>query len=80
MNQYVAFGLSGSPASGVRMQGGDVTVAWIDAASGVANAVDYYLQDYTQVYRSFAQFLEAKCSTPSLHSNSTLICTCSIYV
>lgn len=48
MNQYVAFGLSGEPDS-VRMQGGDVTVAWIDAATGAANAVDYYLESYTQV-------------------------------
>ena len=48
VNQYVAFGLSGAPNI-VRMQGGDVTVAWIDAASGVANAVDYYLESYTQV-------------------------------
>ena len=48
MNQYVAFGLSGEVDS-VRMQGGDVTVAWIDAATGVANAVDYYLESYTQV-------------------------------
>ena len=48
VNQYVAFGLSGAP-DGVRMQGGDVTVAWIDAVSGVANAVDYYLESYSQV-------------------------------
>lgn len=52
MNQYVAFGLSGVP-DGIRMQGGDVTVAWIDAASGVANAVDYYLESYTQVGQCF---------------------------
>ena len=48
MNQYVAFGLSGAQNS-VRMQGGDVTVAWIDAASGQANAEDYYLESYSQV-------------------------------
>ena len=52
MNQYVAFGLSGV-LDGIRMQGGDVTVAWIDAASGVANAVDYYLESYTQVGQCF---------------------------
>lgn len=52
VNQYVAFGLSGAPDR-VLMSGGDVTVAWIDAASGVANAVDYYLESYSQVRLSF---------------------------
>ena len=48
MNQYVAFGVSGSQG-GVLMQGGDVTVAWIDSKTRQANAVDYFLESYSQV-------------------------------
>ena len=48
MDQYVAFGVSGD-ANSVRMAGGDVTVAWIDAVTGASNAVDYFLESYSQV-------------------------------
>lgn len=49
INQYVAFGVSGD-ARTVKMAGGDVTVAWIDSMTGAANAVDYFLESYSQVY------------------------------
>lgn len=49
VNQYVAFGVS-EDANMVRMAGGDVTVAWIDSMTGMANAVDYFLESYSQVY------------------------------
>lgn len=41
LNQYMAFGLSGNPDS-TFMIGADATVAWVDNAMGMPNAVDYY--------------------------------------
>ena len=45
----MAFGLSGSDTR-TSMVGSDVTVAWLDPATGgTAKAVDYYLSAYQQV-------------------------------
>ena len=44
-NQYMAFGLSGSPDS-INMVNGDVTVAWVDSEP---HAEDYFLERREQV-------------------------------
>ena len=48
LNQYMAFGLSGSNAS-TAMVGADATVAWVDNADGSPNAVDYFITARVQV-------------------------------
>ncbi|XP_072177571.1 protein Skeletor, isoforms B/C-like isoform X1 [Diadema setosum] len=45
--EYAAFGVSGS-ATGTRMVGGDVTVAYVEGETGQARVVDYYLSAYAQ--------------------------------
>ena len=46
-SQYVAFGLSGAQGR-TRMVGGDVTVAWMEHATGKGYAEDYYLAAKSQ--------------------------------
>ena len=50
LNQYMAFGLSGS-SSFTFMVGADATVTWVDSAMGMPNAVDYFLTERVQVLR-----------------------------
>lgn len=46
-NQYMAFGISGSPTTN-RMVGGDVVVAGVDQSTISGFAQDYYLLDKSQ--------------------------------
>ena len=47
--QYLGFGLSGSDTQTL-MLGADATIAWVDE-NGMAQAQDYYLGNYVQVYK-----------------------------
>ena len=45
--EYMGFGLSGDDER-TKMVGGDVTIAWMDHASGQGYAEDYYLDAKSQ--------------------------------
>jgi hypothetical protein len=45
--QYLGFGLSGSDTQTL-MLGADATIAWVDE-NGMAQAQDYFLENYVQV-------------------------------
>lgn len=48
LNEYLAFGISGS-SSATLMIGSDVAVVWFDPSDSQPRAVDYQLNDYSQV-------------------------------
>lgn len=48
LNEYLAFGISGS-SSATLMMGSDVAVVWFDPSDSQPRAVDYHLNDYSQV-------------------------------
>ncbi|XP_071827063.1 protein Skeletor, isoforms B/C-like [Apostichopus japonicus] len=47
LNEYLAFGISGS-SSATLMMGSDVAVVWFDPSDSQPRAVDYHLNDYSQ--------------------------------
>ncbi|KAJ8025455.1 Protein Skeletor, isoforms B/C [Holothuria leucospilota] len=48
LNEYLAFGISGSPSGGTLMIGSDVTVVWFDPSTNEPKAEDYLLNQYSQ--------------------------------
>lgn len=48
LNEYLAFGISGSPTE-TSMVGSDVSVVWFDPSDSEPRAEDYHLNAYSQV-------------------------------